>query len=71
MKEARPSDGDISVKIDGESNIMVGRQFEEIDSICSIISKKTIESLKEHFRDEMTTDDWKLVIKLKKVFGLA
>lgn len=27
-------------------------------------------SLQEMFRDEMTKDDWKLVIKLKKVFKI-
>lgn len=35
-----------------------------------MISKQSIEALKENFRDDMSKDDWKLVIKLKKVFGL-
>jgi hypothetical protein len=32
--------------------------------------RKSIDVLKEMFRDEMTKDDWILVMKLKKVFKI-
>lgn len=31
--------------------------------------RKSIDVLKEMFRDELSKDDWRLVIKLKKVGG--
>jgi hypothetical protein len=34
------------------------------------ISRKSIEVLKEHFKDQMTKSDWKTVIKLKAVLGV-
>ena len=40
------------------------------DALVSRISRKSIEVLKTHFRDEMTKPDWQLVIKLKKVFRI-
>lgn len=70
INEAWENTGDVSVKIEGEPNIQVGRNFDESMKICSIISKQSIEALKENFRDDMSKDDWKLVIKLKKVFGI-
>jgi len=49
---------------------MVGRQFEEADQICSLITKKSISALKENFADELSKDDIKCALKLKKVFGI-
>jgi translation initiation factor 5B len=36
----------------------------------SRISRESIDALKDHFKDDMTKDDWRLVIKLKKMFGV-
>jgi translation initiation factor 5B len=36
----------------------------------SKLTRKSIDLLKENFRDEMTRPDWQLVIKLKKVFQI-
>eukprot|EP01006_Ploeotia_vitrea_P031337 TRINITY_DN63653_c0_g1_i1.p1 TRINITY_DN63653_c0_g1~~TRINITY_DN63653_c0_g1_i1.p1 ORF type:complete len:760 (-),score=129.30 TRINITY_DN63653_c0_g1_i1:75-2354(-) len=49
-----------------ESTLTVGRQFTEQDVLYSQITRDAIEALKAGFKDEMTKDDWKLVIKLKK-----
>jgi hypothetical protein len=36
----------------------------------SRLTRESIDALKNHFRDDMTKDDWRLVIKLKKTFGI-
>lgn len=38
--------------------------------LYSHVSRKSIEVLKEHFKDQMTKADWKTVIKLKAVLGV-
>ena len=40
------------------------------DLLVSKISRKSIELLKKHFMDDMTRDDWRLVVKLKKTFQI-
>lgn len=62
---ARKKDGSIAVKIKVEGNIQGGKNFTELDTLYSKLSRKSIDLLKEHFRDEMTKEDWDLVRKLK------
>lgn len=38
------------------------------DDLVSRISRKSINLLKQHFKDELSKDDWRLVVRLKKVF---
>ena len=40
------------------------------DPLVSKISRKSIELLKQHFKEDMTKDDWRLVLKLKKTFQI-
>ncbi len=40
------------------------------DPLVSKISRKSIELLKLHFKEDMTKDDWRLVLKLKKTFQI-
>ena len=40
------------------------------DELVSRISRKSIDLLKEHFRDDMSKDEWRLILKLKKTFGI-
>ncbi|GAB4816828.1 hypothetical protein N2152v2_003874 [Parachlorella kessleri] len=53
-----------------ESQRLYGRHFDFKDELVSKISRKSINVLKEMFRDDMGKDDWKLVIKLKKTFRI-
>ena len=39
--------------------------------VYSRISRESIDALKSHFKDELSNDDWRLVIDLKKVFGIV
>lgn len=56
----------MALKLEG-SNALFGRHFSIQDELMSRISRESINSLKTHFRDQMTRSDWELVIKLKKV----
>ena len=40
------------------------------DELVSRISRKSIDLLKEHFRDDLSKDDWRLVVKLKSIFEI-
>jgi hypothetical protein len=40
------------------------------DKLVSRISRKSINVLKDMFREEMGKEDWQLVVKLKKVFKI-
>lgn len=63
----RPKDGSVAIRIKpSDSGLTVGRQFDESDSLVSNISRNSINALKEFFRDEMSKDDWQLIIQLKK-----
>eukprot|EP00922_Rhytidocystis_sp_ex-Travisia-forbesii_P010457 GHVS01015322.1.p1 GENE.GHVS01015322.1~~GHVS01015322.1.p1 ORF type:complete len:817 (+),score=151.77 GHVS01015322.1:51-2501(+) len=61
---------EVCLKIAGEPNVMFGRQFDHTNKIYSRISRDTIDCLKEHFRDELTKDDWRLVIQMKKIYEI-
>jgi translation initiation factor 5B len=62
----------VAMKIEGtnaeQQARMYGRHFDHKDALMSKISRESINALKSHFADEMTKDDWRLVLKLKKVF---
>ena len=67
---AMPKHGAVAVKISGESQVMIGRHFDESNQIVSILTRDSIDSLKQYFKDDLNKDDWKLVIQLKKMFGI-
>jgi translation initiation factor 5B len=64
ITETTMEDGKM-VKTQREQLINYGRQFGENTILASAISRKSIDALKESFRDEMEQDDWKLIIQLK------
>lgn len=46
---------------------LYGRHFDHKDDLVSKITRKSINVLKDMFRDDLTKDDWRLVVRLKKV----
>ena len=62
----------VAVKIVNESNpnITYGRQFDATHSLYSTMSRASIDALKENFKDKLENEDWRLVVKLKKVFNI-
>lgn len=68
-KKNQPS---VAIKIEGANQPMYGRQLEEKDDLYSHISRKSIDTLKEFYRDEVEKDEWTLIAKfLKPKFDIA
>lgn len=70
MQQARAATGDVAVKIVNDGSVMYGRHFDHNSQIVSNINRDSIDALKEFFRDDMTQDDWRTVLKLKKIFEI-
>ncbi|KAJ4966232.1 hypothetical protein NE237_018081 [Protea cynaroides] len=49
---------------------MFGRHFDEDDELVSHITRKSIDVLKANYRDELSIEEWRLVVKLKNLFGI-
>jgi translation initiation factor 5B len=62
----------VAIKIVNESNptITYGRQFDASNHLYSLLTRASIDALKAHFKEQLDTDDWKLVIKLKKIYNI-
>ncbi|TIB87475.1 P-loop containing nucleoside triphosphate hydrolase protein [Wallemia mellicola] len=63
----------IAVKIDNPHNQapkMVGRHFQESDLLLSHISRKSIDVLKENFRNDLTKEDLHLIKRLKQTLDI-
>jgi len=71
IQSARAANGSVAVKIANEGSVAYGRHFDDKGDIVSLISRESIDILKQHFRDEMTDADWRTCIKLKKLFDIA
>ncbi|KAG4302787.1 hypothetical protein PCK1_000947 [Pneumocystis canis] len=69
VKKEQVSKG-VAIKIES-SQILFGRQVDEKDILYSHITRKSIDILKEIFRDEVSKEEWNLIRKLKTVFGIT
>jgi len=72
QQETAKKGSSVAIKIvnDTNPNLTYGRQFDATTSLYSTLSRASIDALKENFKDKLETDDWKLVVKLKKVFNI-
>ena len=50
---------------------MYGRHLEETDTLYSMISRRSIDTLKEFYRTDVSNDEWVLIKKLKGLFDVA
>lgn len=67
-KKGQPS---VAVKIEmGGHQPMYGRQLEEEDLLYSLISRASIDCLKEYYRKDVSNDEWQLIVKLKPLFDV-
>ncbi|RDA85609.1 hypothetical protein CP532_0900 [Ophiocordyceps camponoti-leonardi (nom. inval.)] len=67
-KKGQPS---VAVKIEmGGSQPMYGRQLAEEDLLYSLISRASIDCLKEYYRKDVSNDEWQLIVKLKPLFDV-
>merc|ERR1712129_65169 len=62
----------VAAKIVNETNptITYGRQFDARHNLYSMLTRASIDALKENFKEKLEMDDWKLVVKLKKVYNI-
>ncbi|KAK6346853.1 hypothetical protein TWF696_006959 [Orbilia brochopaga] len=66
-KKTSPS---VAVKIEAGNQPVLGRHWDEKDTLYSHISRLSINTLKDHFREEVAKEDWALIVQLKKVFKI-
>lgn len=69
VEEAKAGD-EIALRIEMNSQPTLGRHFEISDELVSVISRQSIDLLKANFKDYLSADDWRLVVKLKSVFDI-
>ncbi|KAG2481357.1 hypothetical protein PVAP13_J683216 [Panicum virgatum] len=66
--------GVVSIKIIGENpqerSRLYGRHFNADNELLSQISRKSIDVLEEYYQDEMTDENWQLIRRLEKQFGI-
>ena len=66
-KKGQPS---VAVKIEGPNQPMYGRHLEEKDALYSMISRQSIDTLKEFYRPDVSNEEWILITKLKSLFDV-
>jgi len=49
---------------------MYDRHFDHSNELMSLLTRRSIDLLKENFKDALKKEDWQLVIKLKPIFGI-
>ncbi|XAR67705.1 Protein-synthesizing GTPase [Bertholletia excelsa] len=67
-------DQKVAIKIVGsspeEQQKMFGRHFDIEDELVSHISRRSIDTLKANYKDDMSNDEWLLIVKLKRLFKI-
>lgn len=66
-KKGSPS---VAVKIEGPNQPLYGRHLEEKDTLYSLISRQSIDTLKEFYRKDVSNEEWLLIKKLKPLFDV-
>ncbi|KAF2136324.1 uncharacterized protein K452DRAFT_322514 [Aplosporella prunicola CBS 121167] len=66
-KKGQPS---VAVKIEGNNQPLYGRHLEEKDTLYSLISRQSIDTLKDFYRADVSMDEWALIKKLKVLFDI-
>ena len=62
---------EVCIKVESSDNsFTMDRQFSNESKLMSNINRESINCLKEHYKDEMSRDDWMLVIEMKKVLNI-
>lgn len=51
LTEARKKTGSVAISLGGDPSIMSGRHFDPKDMLVSMISRRSIDCLKEHFKE--------------------
>lgn len=59
-----------AVKVDIPNNVTFGRHFTAQSLLYSRMTRESINALKENFKEELSKEEWQLVIKLKRMFAI-
>ena len=57
---------EVCIRIKSDNNVSYGRHFDYKDKIISELNRSSINELKSNFREEMTNEDWLLVVDIIK-----
>lgn len=49
---------------------MYGRQLEDKDTLYSLVTRQSIDVLKEFYRSDVSMDEWALIKKLKGLYDI-
>jgi translation initiation factor 5B len=63
----------VAVKIqlpEGVTPVLFGRHFDHNNLLYAHVTRASIDTLKENFRNDLSKEEWKLVAKLKKELGV-
>ncbi|CAD8106174.1 unnamed protein product [Paramecium primaurelia] len=71
LKEARATTGAVALRIGTNQAIQAGKQITLETKLASLITRRAIDILKEHYREELTLDDWQLVKDLKLFLNIG
>lgn len=73
VEEAKVGDS-VCIKIQpgaDQETIQVGRHFDETAVLYSLITRDSIDSLKDNHKDDLSKEEWRLVIRMKEVFQIS
>ncbi|KAI9016948.1 P-loop containing nucleoside triphosphate hydrolase protein [Gaertneriomyces semiglobifer] len=73
VQEAKKAGPAVAIKIEGaeyETPKLFGRHFTEKNELMSHITRGSIDILKTTFRNDVSKDEWALIIKLKKFLNI-
>ncbi|KAK5974753.1 IF-2 domain-containing protein, partial [Trichostrongylus colubriformis] len=63
----------VCIKIEnttGEAPKLYGRHFNHEDILVSRITRESIDACKTYFRDDLSRNDWQLIVELKKLLDI-
>lgn len=72
-KEVAKAGDEVCIKIENTSSDapkMIGRHFEDTDTLISHISRESIDACKNYFREDLEKTDWLLMVDLKKILEI-
>ncbi|VDP30834.1 unnamed protein product, partial [Heligmosomoides polygyrus] len=64
---------EVCIKIEnttGEAPKLYGRHFNHEDILVSRISRESIDACKTYFRDDLSRNDWQLIVELKRLLDI-
>ena len=61
---------EFTIPKDAVTSVAYGRQFDLTYAFHSRVTRKSIDALKEFFKEDVAKEDWQLLLRLKKMFGV-